>query len=64
MNQRGYKKITGEFLWITRNTGIAGMYAGSMMSKCAAKPSEVAWNAAVHAMHLRVWAHACGREAW
>jgi hypothetical protein len=51
VNQRGYKKITGEFLWITRNTGIAGMYAGSMMSKCAAKPSEVAWNAAVHAMH-------------
>jgi hypothetical protein len=24
---RGFKKLTGEFLWICRNTGIAGMYA-------------------------------------
>ena len=31
----GFKKLTGEFLWVCRNTGIAGMYAGSMMSKCS-----------------------------
>eukprot|EP01047_Picozoa_sp_COSAG01_P065590 COSAG01_NODE_8889_length_2625_cov_4.709818_3_plen_182_part_00 len=48
---RGFKKLTGEFLWVCRNTGIAGMYAGSMMSKCSARPSEIAWNAGLHAMH-------------
>ena len=47
----GFKKLTGEILWIVRNTGIAAMYAGSMMSKCSAKPSEVAWKAGLHAMH-------------
>ena len=48
---RGFKKLTGQFLWVCRNTGIAGMYAGSMMSKCSARPSIVAWQAGIHAMH-------------
>jgi hypothetical protein len=38
-------------LWIQRNTGLMSMYATSMMSKCLCKPSKIAYNAALHAMH-------------
>eukprot|EP01047_Picozoa_sp_COSAG01_P009248 COSAG01_NODE_377_length_17892_cov_207.715000_2_plen_264_part_00 len=47
----GYRKIVGEALWIQRNTGLMNMYATSMMSKCLCKPSKIAYNAALHAMH-------------
>ena len=51
VHKRGYRQITGSLLWAARNTMPECLYASSMMSKCMASPSEVAWDAALHVLH-------------
>ena len=51
VKDRGYRKLIGCMLWPARNAYPMISYAISQLCRCMEKPSEQAWESAMHTLH-------------
>ena len=51
VKDRGYRKLIGCMLWPARNAYPMISYAISQLCRCMEKPSEKAWESAMHTLH-------------
>ena len=45
---RGYMRLVGQLLWVSRNIAPECAFGVSMMCKLMSCPSEIAWRAGMH----------------